>query len=135
MHSCYLCTGYKVDAEDNKTNKRGRWVKGSQRSLNENQRCYDNWLRDTSDLSKKEARAKLMDYCNVHHPPFRVNSDGDRAIFWYMPFDPLHCVKLGAMLDVINALEKEHPRVIGKFLSDLSLSRARGGMPGLNLNG
>ena len=117
------------------TNKRGRWQAGELRTLDDNQRCYENWRRDTAGLSKKEAKKKLKDYFNVHSVPFRTNPDGGRHIYWYMPFDPLHVVKLGAMSDVINKLQHEHPRVIGKFLDDLCLSRKRAGMPGLKLNG
>ena len=135
LHSCYVCKGCKLDPEGNTTTRRGRWQAGELRSLDENQRCYDNWRRDTAGLSKKEAKKKLKDYFNVVNVPFRINSDGEKPIYLIAPFDPLHCVKLGAMSDVINKLQKRHEEVIEKFLDDLSLSRKRGGMPGLNLNG
>ena len=108
---------------------------GDMRTLDENQRCYDAWRRDTAGLSKKEAKAKLMNYFNVHSPPFRVNSEGGKAILWYMVFDPLHCNKIGAMSDVVNNLHQKHPKLMDAFLDSLSLSRARAGMPGLQLNG
>ena len=39
------------------------------------------------------------------------------------------------MGDVLNKLQDRHEELIEDFLRDLSLSRDRAGMPGINLNG
>ena len=70
---------------------RGRWVPGTKRTLDSNRQSYNNWRTATAGLRRKDARAQLSDFDNCHQEPLALNKDGSKAIFYFAPFDPLHC--------------------------------------------
>lgn len=97
VHPCFVCSGSKVDEIGEPTgDHRARWRTGDKRTLESNLLQHQRWLDDTAsnNWSPTEARKNLSMYYNCHLPPFTMNKDRQKPIFWFCPFDPLHTVKV-----------------------------------------
>ena len=97
-HSCYACSGSKIDDNGNKNAKFGRWRRGEDRTLEFNLDQHQKWKEATAlaGLSPidEEARNALPAYFNCHVPPLNLHKDKKKPIFLYCPMDPLHVCKV-----------------------------------------
>ena len=64
IHPCPYCMGYKINKKGLKTNQKGRFQPGKQRTMGNIRKCNELWGKETIFN-----RSLLKDYFNVEYPP------------------------------------------------------------------
>ena len=67
MFGCPFCEGHKVDINGKKTNQRGRWVKGKQRTVRNLLENYHNYIDNGEDHRKN-----LKNFKNCEFEPIKL---------------------------------------------------------------
>ena len=101
LFGCPFCEGFKVNSNGRPTNKRGRWVKKEQRTVN-NLTAHFNEYKEKGGGFRKS----LKNFKNVEFTPMTMKNDaGDEWVAKTLPPEPLHTNLLGPGNDVLVKLE------------------------------
>ena len=127
---CPYCEGHKVDKHGRPTNKRGRWVKKENRTVN-NLTAHFNEFKNKDGNDRKT----LKYFKNVEFKPIKLKEDvGDEWVAKTLPPEPLHTNLLGPANDAMDKLE-EYLKEKLNFFTNFIVSTRLVKVQGVNLMG